>query len=163
MFVYSICVCVCPSSAQCVFWSTAGSVRPPPLPARCACANVSVCVWEREKQIDRTLLWAPCCHGGKPIMGHARVSGTPPTNLIQTHSFSLVYGCNCKALSHQLPPAIWRLGQVLLPQLDIKVHCCCPHIFSLVYQCWISVQTWHLIYRSDAKLPQNWAWKNILV
>lgn len=154
MFVYSVCVLLQLN----VYSHTAGSVRPPLLPARCACANVCVrvSVRKREKQIDRALLWAPCCHGGKLIMGHARVSGTPPTNIIQTHSFPLAYGCNCKALLHQRPPAIWRLGQALLPQLDRKVHCCCPHIFSLVYQCWIFVQTWHLIHRSGAKLKLCW-------
>lgn len=47
-------VCVCSSLAQCVSCSTAGSVRPPALPARCACAHVFVstfvCVRERNRQ-----------------------------------------------------------------------------------------------------------------
>lgn len=44
VFVY---VCVCGSSSQCVSWSTAGSVRPPALPARCAHVFVTVaCVCE---------------------------------------------------------------------------------------------------------------------
>lgn len=86
-----VCVCV-PLQLSVYPATTPGSLRPPVLPARCGCAHLflslCLCVWVRET--DRTLLWAPCCHWGKPIMGHARVSGTPPTNIIQTHSFPFI-------------------------------------------------------------------------
>lgn len=67
---------VCLPWTQYVSSSTAGSVRPPIFPSRCAQVCVSVC--EKQKCLSRT----PHCHGGKPIMGHAGVSGAPPTIII---------------------------------------------------------------------------------
>lgn len=68
------------------------------------CLYLYICVLEN--QTDRTLLWAPCCHWGKPIMAHARVSGTPPTNIIPTHSFPLICmdaTAKCRLLCFLLP------------------------------------------------------------
>lgn len=85
VFVY-VCVPLCLSvypGLQLAVW---GPLRFQPGVHMYLCPNVCVC----EKETDRTLLWAPCCQWEKPIMGHARVSGTPPTNIIQTPSFPLI-------------------------------------------------------------------------
>lgn len=130
-----LCVCVCVCSAplsvspglQLAAWDP---LRFQPGVAVHMHLYLHICVCEGEKQTDRTLLWAPCCHWGKPIMGHARVSGTPPTKIIQTHSFPLIcMDATCKAPSLRFPPATWRPGQVLPPQLDMKLDSCCLHIF----------------------------------
>lgn len=104
----SVCVCVCVPGRLGVYPGLQLPVRGPlEFPARCARVLVSGCVCAHTRQ--DSLLWAPCCHRGKPIMGRARVSGTPPTNILQTHRFPLIcMDANAKR----------RLSGFLLPSGD---------------------------------------------
>lgn len=125
-----MCVCVCSSPAQCVSCSTAGNVRPPALPARCACAQVFVyvrlCVCERNRQdspMGSMLSLRKADYG--TCQG---VRNTPHQHYTDSQLSTHLYGCNCKAPSLLLPPTIWRRGQVLPPQLETKLDSCCPYI-----------------------------------
>lgn len=91
-----------------------------------------VCLGETDREVS---LMVPCCHWRKPIMGHAGVSGTPPTNIIHTHSFSThLYGCDRKAASLLFPPAIWRPSKVLPPLAWYEIRLCSPcHFFSFLF------------------------------
>lgn len=68
------------------------------------------------------------------------VRNTPYQHYTDSQLSIHLYGCKSTAPSPLLPPAIWRVGQVLPPQLDMKLDSYCPHIFSLVNVCRIFVQ-----------------------
>lgn len=114
-------VCVCGSSSQRVTWSTAGSVRPPALPARCAHVFVSVacvCEWRRQTGLSYRLhavteesrLWdMPGCQEH------------PHQYYTDSQLSAHLYGWNCRALFLLLPPTFWRKHQVLAVQLNVKL------------------------------------------
>lgn len=94
-----VCVCVCSSLSQCVSWSTAGSVRTPAFPARCAHVFVSecVCVWERNRQ-DSPM--GPMLSMRKADYGTCQgVRNTPHQHYTDSQLSTHLYGCKCKAPS----------------------------------------------------------------
>lgn len=136
-------VCVCSSPAQCVSCSTAGSVRPAALPARCACAHVFVsvrlCVWERETDRQDSPMGSMLSLRKADYGTCQGVRNTPHWHYTHSQLSTHLYGCNCKAPSILFPPAIWRPGQVFPPQLDMKLDSCSPLIFLAWFTnvCWI--------------------------
>lgn len=57
------------------------------------------------------------------------VRNTPHQHYTDSQLSTHLYGCKCKAPSLLLSHAIWRLRQVLPPQLDMKLDSYCTHIF----------------------------------
>lgn len=138
MFCMHVCLCmcvsVCSSAAQCVSCSTAGSARPPALPARCACAHVFVsvrlCVCARETDRQDSPMGSMLSLRKADYGTCQGVRNTPHQHYTDSQLSTHLYGCDCKAQSLLLPPAIWRPGQVLPPQLDMKLDSYCPYIFK---------------------------------
>lgn len=75
-------ICVCPSLSV----HPALQLGPPVFPTRCA--HVCASVGERQTRLSHALL---AVTEESRLWGHARVSGTPPTIIIQTGSFPLGY------------------------------------------------------------------------
>ncbi len=97
----------------------------------CGFMFVCVCVCKRESETDRQdSPMGSMLSLRKADYGTCQgVRNTPHQHYTDSQLSTHLYGCNCKAPSLLLPPAIWRPGQVLPPQLDMKLDSCYPHIF----------------------------------
>lgn len=137
MFVYR-CLCACSSPAKCVSCHYTWQSKTPSASSQvwmCTsiCIFMFVCVSERDRQdspMGSMLSLRKADYG--TCQG---VRNTPYQHYTDSQLSIHLYGCESTAPSPLLPPAIWRVGQVLPPQLDMKLDSYCPHIFSLVNQC----------------------------
>lgn len=131
VFVY-VCKCVFLCGSVCILLYS-WQCETPALPARCACAHVFVsvrlCVCARETDRQDSPMGSMLSLRKADYGTCQGVRNTPHQHYTDSQLSTHLYGCDCKAQSLLLPPAIWRPGQVLPPQLDMKLDSYCPYIF----------------------------------